>query len=600
MGDIFVKFKLKKMPISFQLKIIATVLIFVFVPYCILSIYTQSISKGIIQEKIIASTQKNLAQTSIGINELAERMAMAANIICKNTDLSSILSYQGSRDQTKEIKDAITINELCENVHSHILPAETDVIVLTFDGNAYGTRMINEELIATARETDWFHTAVQSKTLYSWFQVEEEDFFVNARQGTMLGVSRVLTGVDGKSQGLAIILLRMSHVLRLLQSMIDKTEESVDILNDDGLWLVPSELAGEVFDGDLMRNIFGDSGHFNTEAASGYYLVNYVYVEMLHWYLVVVSPNAFIFRELQVLNEQMLLVNLVFLFVFGLITLLLIRHHFTPLQALTELVRQIRHGNLAHRIRTKSYDELGLLGRSLNDMLDRIGELLHENEAKQQELAQKELEKEKMRYLVLQSQVNPHFLLNTLNNIKWLATIYGDSAVSSSIVALGQLLEASFRQVEDEITLRQEIHYLNSYIRILELSYPAKFEVHIDITHDVLDCAVPKLFLQPLFENAVIHGLSGMLSGRIDVEAHREGDILRLSVTDNGIGIDEETAERLNSAKLSMNKLGINNTNQRIQLLYGPAFGLRFEKCTPSGTKVTIRLPNVPCRSEGG
>jgi LytS/YehU family sensor histidine kinase len=198
---------------------------------------------------------------------------------------------------------------------------------------------------------------------------------------------------------------------------------------------------------------------------------------------------------------------------------------------------------------------------------------------------------------VLQAQINPHFLFNTLNSIKWMAAVNGAENVSNMIAALGSLLEATLGRKKELITLADEFNCLQNYVLLQKMRFGDKFDIVIQAQETILDYKVPQLILQPIVENSIIHGFEDMDSGGlITVKADQFDDCLLIEIQDNGKGMDPKTAGMLlsdiNEQKGRFSNIGLKNVHDRIKLRYGPGFGLDVTSEKSKGTLITVKLPS--------
>lgn len=201
--------------------------------------------------------------------------------------------------------------------------------------------------------------------------------------------------------------------------------------------------------------------------------------------------------------------------------------------------------------------------------------------------------------VALQSQINPHFLYNTLETINWQALrLTGDeNPVSDMISALSRLLRFSLEGEDNLVSIRVEIEHCQYYIGIQQIRYPRKFEVEWQIDDKIMDYKIPRITLQPLIENAIYHGIKPMFSGGlITVTGGLEGDAIVIRVMDNGVGADAERIEAINREFAdktwitASNHIGVKNVNQRIKLTFGENYGLHIESEPGKGTTVTVRF----------
>lgn len=237
-----------------------------------------------------------------------------------------------------------------------------------------------------------------------------------------------------------------------------------------------------------------------------------------------------------------------------------------------------------------SSDEIGEIGRAVNHMADHIGQLLRQQAEMYEQ--QKNIE-----ISLLQSQINPHFLYNTLDSIRWMATIQGSRNIAQTTHALEHLLRNIAKGVGDKVTLREELGLVGDYIHIQQVRYVEIFDYICQVPEELLDCLIIKFTLQPIVENAILHGIEPMKQfGEIEISARREGEDLYIAIEDNGVGMTESELEMLAASSSNTNKnalsgIGVSNVDARLKLNYGDAYGLTYESSPGEFTRVTIHIP---------
>lgn len=197
----------------------------------------------------------------------------------------------------------------------------------------------------------------------------------------------------------------------------------------------------------------------------------------------------------------------------------------------------------------------------------------------------------------LQSQINPHFLYNTLETIRGQAIENNMPDIEIMTRSLSKMFRYSINSPQAHVTLREELAIVDNYFSIQHMRFGSKFKINLDIDDDCLDCIIPKLTIQPLVENAIFHGLeTNENDGFILISAYTTENTLRITVKDNGIGIDEKKLMEINgllSTKYTKSKksIGIYNVHARIQLAYGTGYGLSITSFPNVGTTVTLLIP---------
>ncbi|WP_159882330.1 cache domain-containing sensor histidine kinase [Paenibacillus puerhi] len=261
-----------------------------------------------------------------------------------------------------------------------------------------------------------------------------------------------------------------------------------------------------------------------------------------------------------------------------------------PLKKLMWGIKQIGEGNFNTKIETQGTSEVNLIIHKFNQMNDKIQTLIEQN----YETHMKEMEAE---LKALNFQFNPHFLYNTLNIINYMAIENKQTVISNMLVELSEMLEYTAKK-SGEVAFSEDVKYLQNYEYIMCQRFEDKFEIEYHLDPELNRYSVPKFFLQPFIENALIHGLEDREEGGWIRVSGRIKDGLRIfTIEDNGKGMDEATIARVltvseDTASLSKS-IGIENVNKRVKLIYGQEYGVKVESKLNEGTKVIISLPGA-------
>ncbi len=273
-----------------------------------------------------------------------------------------------------------------------------------------------------------------------------------------------------------------------------------------------------------------------------------------------------------------------------LFTLLLQRMVSRPVNKIYRRIKKIGSGDFSSDSAIEGADEFGFIGSGINHMAQDISKLMRDR--METEKAKRELE-----LSLLQNQVNPHFLYNTLNTIKWMAVMQHAEGISEITSALAKMLKNISKNTDLLVPLKEELAFLNDYITIQSYRYAGMFSYTCNVDRDaLLDCMIMRFSLQPIVENAIFHGIEPKKQfGRIVVDISGSADSLLISITDNGVGMSEEMIQSLLSSEENrtgvFKKIGLNNVNQRIKIEYGPEYGIAIASELGSYTCVTVRLP---------
>lgn len=306
---------------------------------------------------------------------------------------------------------------------------------------------------------------------------------------------------------------------------------------------------------------------------------------------IMLTPRSSVFSEVNHLRKVIILVVIVGILISFLLGFLLSKPLVGSIHTLRKAMGKVEKGNFAQRVTIQSNDEIGELGKGFNLMINEIDRLV--SEVYKTSLREKEAE-----IRALQSQMNPHFLYNTLESINMLAITKGNLEVSDMVSSLGKLLRYTIDNSSKIITLDEELSFIRSYLAIQKVRIGENLQYTEDIEPNLNKVFLPKLVLQPLVENAIVHGLFQQ-GGHIFIKAYVERGFLKISIRDNGKGITELELTKLkrlieNQHTVSSEKhngIALTNVHERLQLLYGKQFGITIDGREQNGFSVTLTLP---------
>ena len=344
--------------------------------------------------------------------------------------------------------------------------------------------------------------------------------------------------------------------------------------------LIQQLLSDDSFSGSFRKTVDGKECivTYQKELYSGLLLFEVVPVDEIH-----VNHD--------VIRNTVLVIFLSCFAIGLLLSLLISRLLAAPIRRLNTRLQLIAGGNFEQDTSIETNDEIGAIGRQINLMSSKISELLTSR-------IQNEQEKKDLEIKMLQAQINPHFLYNTLDSIKWIAKVQNNTGIVQVVTALSSLLKNMAKGFNEKVTLKQELDFLENYVIIEKIRYIELFDVEILVDDPVLyDARIIKLTLQPIVENAIFSGIepSGRF-GLIRIHAFEKDGVLCITVTDNGIGIRSENIEKLLSdtervTKSHMSGIGLPNVDRRLKLVYGENYGISIESEVDRYTKITITLP---------
>ena len=261
---------------------------------------------------------------------------------------------------------------------------------------------------------------------------------------------------------------------------------------------------------------------------------------------------------------------------------------YRPMKKLTKTMEQIGGGDLEQRVEITTKDEIGALSREFNNMLDHIQELI--GQLLREEMLKRDAELEALQY-----QITPHFMYNTLNSIKYAALLKGEKEIGGLVEDFIELLQASINKKGNFVTVAEEVNFLKHYINLQRMRYEDRIKVDYEVLPEAEGFSLPRLLLQPLVENAILHGLDMKDdNSRITIRAEVEAGRLHLTVADNGRGMSKEQIRELLTGRAKktsgLSGIGVANVRERLELYYGGEGKLCYES-SGEGTLAHIFLP---------
>lgn len=319
-------------------------------------------------------------------------------------------------------------------------------------------------------------------------------------------------------------------------------------------------------------------------------LVVYNRLETNAWTLVGMLSGTDLMKEANDIRWYMLSLGVVFSSIGILLAIIIASTVHRPLQKMIRAMRKAKNGDFDVRIADKRGDEFGYLFISFNEMVSHIKELINE-------LYVQKLLEQGLQLKMLGSQINAHFLYNTLDSVHWIARIHKVDDISTMIFGLSKYLRLSLSEGRDEVYVSEVVQLIDSYIMIQKVRYQDKFSLYLNVDESLADYKALKFIFQPIVENAIYHGLEKKSGkGRLDVAFIQESDCLKFIVTDDGAGI---AADKLAELQLILRggdlKAGSNfalrNINSQIKIAYGTQYGIEIDSKYGEGTRVTMTIP---------
>lgn len=462
--------------------------------------------------------------------------------------------------------------------------------------------------------------AVPAARLKSGLKVTEEPWFINALDKTenqhfsyphvqyifdnnenqyrwVISLSRAVELTEGTSttQGVLLVDLSYSSLKHLFDGVTTGKDGYVYLISSDGQILYHPNMqlidTGRLKESNLAAATYKDGNH-REELEGKERIITVKSIGYTGWKVIGVTP-----KNVVSLNSIKTRLFIVFLITLILSVLAVINSYISsritnPIKELEKSVGMLEEGNLETPVLIGGSYEIQHLGNSIKNMAKQIRVLMDdivlEHEAKR-----------KQEFDTLQSQINPHFLYNTLDIIVWMIENEQKNEAVKAVTALARFFRISLSKGKSTITVQDELEHVRNYLMIQHMRFKNKFSYEIHVEEECLELTSLKLMLQPLVENAIYHGMEFMDGeGEIILDVFCRGEELYFTVKDNGLGMTEEQVESLftgqaHSTSKKGSGIGVKNVNERIKLYFGEAYGLIINSEPDEGTTITIHLPAV-------
>ncbi len=428
-----------------------------------------------------------------------------------------------------------------------------------------------------------------------WKWQGDNDFY-------LFSVSRVINNVyDGKKIGLISIDINSQFLRDICNKIKTFKGEYIFILDENNTIIYDSNennITKKIKDSTYKDISYSDLQKKNSEITMGHqkYIVNTEESLETSWKLVRLLPENILYSDIRNVERNVIILVSVFVFVSLLISIFTASAMTMPLKKLTRMMKIVEQGDFKISFSTKYDDEIGQLGKSFNHMLMMIDQLLDTIYLTQERKKEAEL-------YMLQSQINPHFIYNTLESIRMLAESNDDIYVSKSLFTLGKLLRYSVDINNKIVSVKDEVDYLNNYLYLQNFRFSNRLQFNINLDNELYEYKILKLLFQPIVENAIQHGLEPQFNtGVITITGYKTSEGICFDISDNGVGISEyqliEINEIINDFSNTidgskMKSIGLRNINERIKLHYGESYGIQIISAEGKGTLVRLNLPNV-------
>ncbi|MDF2922669.1 MAG: integral rane sensor signal transduction histidine kinase [Paenibacillaceae bacterium] len=585
--------------------------ILTLIPLIAFSLYANVRSRHILEQELGERTMSAMGSALEYVDLTLDSLRDLSTMISTDVNLTSRLNSTEDVFAPSVVIDFTRVLAQLTNITS-VNQSLTDTMILHSNSGLMISSRKGAVHQENYREEPWFQEAVKANGGIVLYLPGRDlldlngspDPIYDRNQILLLRMMDLYNRNQNQSQNVLLMSIRKEKLLSYLEHLIPSGASRVYLLDNRGQLVVSNAGADQPvphWDDPEENRLVGE-----VPDSSGKMLMLRVASPRSGWSLLMMQPEEEIYKKskpLQIFTYCIIVISsLMALW----ISWVIYSGIAAPISSLAYGMKQLRMGKLDTRLANSREDELGYLTQAFNQTVEQQQHLIRDIYEQQLRLTKTELK-------FLQAQINPHFLYNTLDSIYWSAKQHEADDIGEMVLNLSRFFRLSLSKGRESFTLEETMAHLQYYIRVQQLRFNEQFTVEYRIPDECRELYVLKLVLQPLVENAILHGLEKKTNdGELVISAEARGDRLILNVSDNGRGMDEmrllqiraaldRTAgnDAYSSAERNTEFFGLQNVKARIRIYYGESAELHFRSAKGEGTTVSIDLPLLRCRSQG-
>lgn len=587
--------------LSLRTKLIGLFMIAFILPLIIFSAMLFSNVQNILQRKMIEYEWNILNRIEKNVEQYFDNLTSKAQSITNDPKITSILERQ-EKDYSNKI-EFIKDNEFIFGIISNVLIQNTEIksvyIYTEKKPNYYVNFEDTIDYSFSPNQLDWYNKVMENGNA-SVTLPQQPDMQTTHKDQNVIPVafpvkSNNSTGIESEPDNIGLILLNIDPKAFINLCNFSGGDNSQVYLVDQTGQLIcstdPSSGLNKISENIWNQMQSGSTGSFILEQEeTDSQLVNFKRSASNGMTLMIMSDNRQLSSDIANISIYFIVFILIIISIFIILSNLIARSISLPIKKLEKILVGIQSNQLEEKIAISKGRSSILLSEHINNLVGTINNLFDRIEKHHQ------VEKLQERN-ILEAQINPHFIYNTLNAIRWIASMQQAHEVANGIKSLINLLQSSIKIGQPFIPIKDEIAQIKDYVRLQQLRYVDSFEVDYNINEDVDQYKTIKFVLQPIIENSIFHGLNHEeKNGRINIQIEKRQDTIVYSIYDNGRGMSEDMIDQLLRSEASgagFNGIGLKNVDERIKSYFGEQYGLSISSVIDQGTTVKIEIPAI-------
>ncbi len=581
--------------ISIKNKIYVFNVLILLISLLILAFFADKISREAIESKARKNSIRELSLIENSIENLTKNVEDYIRILSMDYRLQQQLEL--NKNSNKSLISNLDSDKVLSKVISNMVNPASKISAASVMGNDGILSEVgyvdNSCIYSRFDESLTQHIKDEKKPV--WTSLFKLNYKFGGNEN-VFGIAKNITDFDtGENLGIAIMYLKEEEIASVYMDntankndkffIVDSEENIISAQDKNDLY---TKFRQRINLGNLDLNSFANNEGMITSVEGKQSLVTVKGFNKLDWKIISIVPLDEITIENKRITKVLLIIAMLCL-VFAFAASYLVSYTITkPILKLVKIMKKVKLGKMDLRVDFDSTDEIGMLGDGFNNLMEKVQALMNQ-------IYEEQKWKREYEFKLLQSQVKPHFLYNTLETIiSFIKLDMKENAVKTT-KSLAGFYRTSLSKGNDIITIRDEVDLNSNYLSIQKLRYTEYLDYKLEFDEEILKYSIPKLTLQPLIENSIYHGLKQKEEkGHLIIKGYKEGDKIKIEVIDDGVGIEKDKILNLLNPSKEIDKstdFGISSINSRIKLLYGEKYGLDIESELGKYTKITVSLP---------
>lgn len=576
---------------SYILKLFTMLAVLISLLSIVISISTYNYSQEVVGNEISKLNNVVLKQVSNNVSGVIVDSIALCNKVAYDSKLIEFLKEAPANNETYAQEEKIIFEYIGNIITNYIWLQSSNknlfnAYIIGYNGTRYTTyahKFDFDEIYSNIKYKDVFKANGDAVVIGTFQDPVEKGIYRYAFQVA----KEIRDHITGEPYGIVILNISENVLYNSYGSLVGK-DRDVMIVDKKGYVLSNKDkrhINEKVIDfTEHIDEPLGEKGNFTIKNDNESYMVFYNRINGTEWYLVEKVALDTVRQPLENIKSFIFAATAIFMVFIFILLESFAKKAYSPVMDIKNKMEQVTQGDLKVRALYDRGDEFGQIGRSFNEMVGQIENLL-------MTIKEEESKKRLAELDFLQAQINPHFIYNTLSSIRFYVEMNKNKEAEEMLFLFSKILRKTLSRSDVFITIRDELKTIENYVQLQKLRYTDKFEVTYDIPENILDFKIPTFILQPIVENSIFYNVDQLDIILIRISSRVEDEKIKIIIEDNGVGMSKEQIHNVFNKEVQVNKVGLINVHERIQLNYGMDYGLKINSNDGRGTQVILELP---------